>query len=637
MKKQSTTKLFQIIFVMTLMLAMSFSNSALIAQEQEEGTPEVSDPNDHIEISPALFKAIKDWQAKGKEQRIPLDEFLERSQAVDRETQPKVTKILNQLKGQDRGVGCNCVTVTVNSSFEVAPYNVHQYSPPESQGGLTTWYKDVVSGAATRQRLNLNSPTTNNEFEHGESINGDLVSSNSYARMSFNYLCTNGSLLPEDCACDKILYLKANYSGNSWVSTSAKGGWGNHYCFAAVEDDVAIFSIDQHLTDTQVTVLGGGQYQLSRAQDDTWNPAFWMNIVGLASSIVGVVEDFATVDWSDTVADVGGQIVTVFNTPIDIHHQEESDGSEYGNFAVSYDGGVTLSPNHIVTVAMISKGYIYGKGKGKFVSDSEHKSDYYLSAVLPYNDATPECCIEKYAKWVSGSMGVIGYPNLLNGVEAHTTLWGPWANLTDTNMDGNVDITNAIGYGYDVDQCIVCGLNDITGLTAKASGLNISSNTRPAILSWDGQMYVADYIVNVYDSDGNLIHTYNTTDTTITIPLTPGDYSFTVTAVCENGETKTSSENFFNVKPLFLDGDFQLVRFALSPNPGINEVTVSIDNFDRYRNLEMQIADSYGRVMYQASLQNARQRVNIQNWRKGIYFCTIINNGKPYTQKLIKN
>ena len=266
----------------------------------------------------------------------------------------------------------------------------------------------------------MNSPSHNNDYEYGKSINGDGVSLNSYARMSFNYICTNGVLFSEDCGCSKNIYLKAKYYGASWVSTSADGNFGNHACFAAVEDDVALFTIDQYLTDINVTVLDGRQYQLSRAQDDAWNPQFWMNIVDLASSIAGVVEDFDNgIDWSDTITEVGNQIITVFETPIDIHYQEEQNGSENGSFSMSYDGGVTLEPNHILTVSMISKGYIYGKGKGKFVSDSEHTSAYLISAVLPFDDSNPECCMEKYGKWVSGSLGAQGSTGLQNTISAY--------------------------------------------------------------------------------------------------------------------------------------------------------------------------------------------------------------------------
>ncbi|MCH2195665.1 hypothetical protein [Kordia sp.] len=268
--------------------------------------------------------------------------------------------------------------------------------------------------------MRLNSPSHNNDCEYGKSINGDGVSLNSYARMSFNYICTNGVLFSEDCGCSKNIYLKAKYYGASWVSTSADGNFGNHACFAAVEDDVALFTIDQYLRDTNVTVLDGRQYQLSRAQDDAWNPQFWMNIVDLASSIAGVVEDFDNgIDWSDTITEVGNQIITVFETPIDIHYQEEQNGSENGSFSMSYDGGVTLEPNHILTVSMISKGYIYGKVKGKFVSDSEHTSAYLISAVLPFDDSNPECCMEKYGKWVSGSLGAQGSTGLQNTISAY--------------------------------------------------------------------------------------------------------------------------------------------------------------------------------------------------------------------------
>ncbi len=635
MKKLSNVRnllKFNPILFIGLILLSSFNN-ALFAQKSNE----VLTPNDAIEISKELFNSLQLWQTEGKDQNIPLDQYLSQIADKKRGMESNISKLITQLKGNNkntRGTECNCALVTVNSSYDVAPSYSNQFSPPENQGGLTTWYKEQIYGTATRQRLKLNSPSTNNEYEYEKSITGDEVSSNSYSRLSFNYICTNGSLLPEDCGCSKTMYLKAAYYSKSWVGTSAKGGWGTHSCFAAVEDDVALFTIDQYGTDTNVTVLKGGQFQLSRAQDDTWNPEFWMNIVDLASSITGIVEDFDSgIDWSDTVSDVGGQIVTVFNTPVDIHFQEEEDGLEYENYTMNYDGGVTLHPNHILSVVMISKGYIYGKGKGKFVSDAEHKSDYFISAILPFNNSTPECCMEKYAKWVSGSMGAHGYTGLQNSIAAHATLWSPWDNLSDTTGDGNVNVTNHIGYAYKADQCVSCGEDPIIGLDVSAKGINIGSGTRPVHFSWDGQALVDNYIVKVYNSDGILIHTVNTNDTTIVISLVPGEYSFTVQGICENGESSISNSYSFIVKPLYADAEIEKL-VTLYPNPAQNEFTISYK--EEYKIFKVQVTDGQGRTFHEASISRGKHTVNISRWPKGLYFCKIEIDNHTQIKKLVK-
>ena len=56
---------------------------------------------------------------------------------------------------------------------------------------------------------------------------------------------------------------------------------------------------------------------------------------------------------------------------------------------------------------------------------------------------------------------------------------------------------------YQSDQCDVFGIEPVTGLSARATGINIGPNTRPAHLSWDGQA-------------GVLLHTVSTTNTTYT-------------------------------------------------------------------------------------------------------------------------
>lgn len=610
--------------------AFSLATFTAMAQEVKE-TQSTRIEGDNIEVTLELFNQIKSWQNK-RDAQLPLDAYLA-TQEISPDMQPKVATLLKQLRGGSRDTDCNCAVLTVNSSYDVAANYSNQFSPPENQSGLTTWYSESISGAATRQRLKLNSPTTNNEYEYEKSVSGDETSSNSYARMSFNYICTNGSLLPEDCGCGKTINLQANYYGDAWVATSATGGWGTHSSFAAIEDDVALFAIDQYQADTQITVLAGGQFQLSRAQDDTWNPEFWMNTVDLASSIVGIVVAINTgapINWGTSVTQVGTQIVNVFQTPIDIHYQEEEDGSEAANFSMGYSGGITLEPNHIVSVVMISKGYIYGKGKGKFVSDSEHRSAYLLSAVLPFNNSNPECCMEQYGKWVSGALGLPGSTALLNTIGAHQTLYAPWDNLSDTNGDGNVNINTSIGYAYRSEECQVCGIDVVTGLAVDATDLNIGANTRPVDFSWDGQAGVDYYQIKVYSNTGVLLYTYNTSDTSYTANLVPGDYSFSVTAICSNGESTVSGTYPFTVPPLVIRDD---IRFRMSPNPGKSDVEIKIENYEEYKTLEVQITDVRGITHHKSQITEGVHNINIQKWNTGIYFCKIIADNKQSTVK----
>lgn len=631
MKKHTfLQKCFTMLLVLSVLNVITYK---LTAQETKNTKIE----GDNIEVSLELFNQIKDWQ-NTREGQLPLDEFLATSN-VSREMQPKVETLLRQLRGGgSRDTDCNCVVLTVNSSYDVAANYTNQFSPPENQSGLTTWYSESISGAATRQRLKLNSPTTNNEYEFEKSISGDEISSSSYARMSFNYLCTNGSLLPEDCGCEKTLDLRANYYGDAWVATSATGGWGTHSSFAAVEDDVVLFAIDQYQTDTNITVLAGRQFQLSRAQDDTWNPEFWLNTVDLASSIVGIVVGVTggnAINWVTAVANVGTQIINVLQTPIDIHYQEEEDGSAPGDFSMDYIGAVTLGPNHIVTISMISKGYIYGKGKGKFVSDSEHRSAYLISAVLPFDDSNPECCMEQYGKWVSGALGLPGSEPLRNTIAAHQSLHTPWANLIDADGNGNVDVNTNIGFAYREKECKVCGIDVVTGLNVYAGGLNIGANTRPADLSWNEQAGVNYYEINVYSNTGVLLHTVNTVNTNYTIDLLPGDYSFSVTAICTNGESTVSGTHPFTVAPLQVDD--KEIRFKMSPNPGKSTIEIKVEDHTKFKTLALEITDVRGLSYYKSQIKNGMHKVDIRKWNTGIYFCKLTTDDKQTTVKqLIK-
>ena len=100
------------LFVLTV---VNLSTFKLKTQENQE----VKIEGNHIEISQELFDQIKNWQNK-RDGQLPLDKFLA-TKNISREMQPKVVKLMKQLRGGSRETDCNCAMLTVNSSYHVAP------------------------------------------------------------------------------------------------------------------------------------------------------------------------------------------------------------------------------------------------------------------------------------------------------------------------------------------------------------------------------------------------------------------------------------------------------------------------------------------------------------------------------------
>lgn len=638
----SKTKKKAIDFICLAILLIS--TGMTYAQEEHLKEENSVTPKESIEVSSELFNQIIAWQKSGSKQKIPLDQYLKQT-TTKQEDNVKTDQIIAMLKTTTaKGGECNCLTVTVNSSHDLAPASGGEYYPPESQGGLTTWARKDINGSATDQQLSLNSLDGNNSYEYQDEIASDSGSSNAYSRMSFNYLCTNGVLLPENCGCNKTVYLKTGYYGKGSVDTKIEGILNHRKAQGRVEDGAVVFAIDQYQTQAQVTVLKAGTLQVYRSQHEAWNPEAWMNYAKLAASVTTAI--LGEVDGA-TLGDLASQIATVANTPVTLQlGTEDSDGLAEKSFAVQYDGGLVLKPNHILTVQMISRGYIYGNGNRKFKVFSKRYSDYYMSAVLPFNNSNPECCTEKYAKWVSATMGAIGSTALQNSIGSHVTLWNPWSNLTDSDGDGNININTPIGFGTQIKECLICG-DPITGLSVTANSIVPGANLRPAKFSWNGQMLVQTYTVYVYNQNGTLIHTVNTADTFLTINLAPGNYSFKVKATCKNGNTVTSSLFPFIVKEVFIrDNPSPFDPGKNSISADTNEVTLYpnpnngkfIINLSSVKTDKIVIYDMLGRIIKEVKVLKGTDKVDIDlsGYPKGIYSVNILSGDQVISKKMIK-
>lgn len=618
-----------------------FFSSKVVSQEVRE--------INSIEISERLFNTIKLWQNEGENQRVPLDRYLA-SQINERND--TVNVIINTLRESlsKKSTNCGCITLSVNSSFDMAPASGGVYYPYEDQGGLTTWARTNVNGASSVQRLYLNSMDGTTDYEYSNIIDNQTGSSGAHARMSFNYLCTNGTLLPENCGCNKTIYIKSGYYGFGSVYTEVGGISNNRFARGSVDDASVLLKIDQYQSNVDLTVLKAGSMLVSRWQHEQWNPAAWTNYLNLAANVTGVVVAVVGGAPLPPLGNIANQIAVAANTPvINQLGSNDTNGTAQQSFAVNYDGGVTLIPNHIVTIQMVSSTRVFAKGNKKYRSHVNRTSDYYISAVLPFNDSKPECCMEKYAKWISGSsegysVQAYGTAGLRSGIGSHVTLWNPWNNLSDANGDGNIDINTAIGFGTNVKQCVVCGLDPLTGLSVRATGLNFATNTRPAVFTWNGQMNVSSYQLLIYNASGVLIHTITTSNPFATVNLAPGNYSFKVKAICSNGTSTLSSSVFFTVASLYAEPDKDVLAgknsalkgINLYPNPAKNSVVLSTNEDE---NIESYIIyDGYGFVVKkeQNRSQSNSLEANIEDLKVGIYLIEVTTDKGSYREKLIK-
>ena len=155
--------------------AMLFSSKAVSQEVREINS---------IEIPERLFNTIKLWQNEGENQRIPLDRYLATQVNEQNDT---ITFVINELRksiASKKSTNCGCITLSVNSSYDIAqPIGLGEYYPPEDQGGLTTWGRTDINGPSTRQRLNLNSLDGNTSYQYSNLIDNQTGTSSAFGRM----------------------------------------------------------------------------------------------------------------------------------------------------------------------------------------------------------------------------------------------------------------------------------------------------------------------------------------------------------------------------------------------------------------------------------------------------------------------
>ena len=83
----------------------------------------------------------------------------------------------------------------------------------------------------------------------------------------------------------------------------------------------------------------------------------------------------------------------------------------------------------------------------------------------------------------------------------------------------------------------------------------------------------------------------------------------------------------------------EIVNWVLLSNPATAYTTIQFNN--AASNVEMQIADANGEIMYSKSISsvqaNATEKISVSGFAKGMYFITIQMNGVVEHKKLIVN
>lgn len=223
--------------------------------------------------------------------------------------------------------------------------------------------------------------------------------------------------LPEECDCDRPLHISYQYSTSLIVKAEKKNcPWSMGA--AAQAEDLAVVVVHDIKTG-ELTALDAGKYMVSRKCDSGWNPDWWIALLNIGGT---VGEYYATSNGgSGNTNPTSGQIgnlidgiTTLIGTPFAI--QSGVCGTTDGD-QVLVHGNNTLSllPNRPIRITLFSSYYAKVKGYGCWRAEAGIASDYYLLGVVESElTEDPECCADKFATYIVGSLGSESVPDPLN-------------------------------------------------------------------------------------------------------------------------------------------------------------------------------------------------------------------------------
>jgi len=363
--------------------------------------------------------------------------------------------------------GCGCKVIT-QGNIEVTPREAieeFRIIPRSSQfiayaPGDKTYVDRFESGAAKFISLRQDEPAGGMSFQMSnlqEAGTPTGVTTQS-SELRFFLACLRGggysSNLPARCSCERPLYIKFQYTTKLHVEAEKKGCiWSKGAATQA--EDLAFLSVLNERTGN-LTALAAGQFMLGRSCNSGWNPQWWIQLLNVVNPVVQVFiqnEDNNTTNDLPTVAQIN-QFITalqgLIGTPF-VNQSGNCESLQQERTLVAEDRTLFLTPNNPLRIGLYSAYYVRTRGYGCYRAEAGIASDYFLMGVVesPFTE-DPECCADKFASYVVGSLStpengnvnvqaVHTTSNRLSQVGSRLSPFGTWNNHPETPL-GGVDL-----------------------------------------------------------------------------------------------------------------------------------------------------------------------------------------------------
>jgi hypothetical protein len=280
--------------------------------------------------------------------------------------------------------------------------------------GLTNRGYSITGPAKWQEQTSgghCDSGSANWETDDSQSTNGSPY----FASIGYNLMCTNHDELPAECACNKDIIVKADYTTqlNTSAATQRAFGWcwGSRGAAASAEDWAVL--IEHKIKSAEVTVLKGGRTNARSNCSSSLNTDFFVNYIKVAGVVAGkILEVQAANNNGNTqinglfptsfVDDLAQRVGTFINTPF--RNVQPCGNDQKDAQLIAYEGYRKLIPNNPVEYTMFSFSKLTNSGYTRWESRSRIISKFMLASILSPAGSNTNCCSAPLGNWISSTI-----------------------------------------------------------------------------------------------------------------------------------------------------------------------------------------------------------------------------------------
>ena len=332
-----------------------------------------------------------------------------------------------------RTQGCGCVVATVGRNFVApgsystvpgGPQAIAPFSENLTVKGSSdkTYTHRLEAGVAHYASLHQSEPsggmfyTMSNLPLPGDPNSDGLFTSSLRFQLGCSTAAGSPTNLPISCQCARPVEVEYAYSARTSVKAEARKCPWTRGAGAEVNEVALITSKTKN---GPLTVINAQTAISAIKFNSSWNAAFWVNVVNLAGEVAKAyikLQAASNGNISLTPADISiatGVINSLIITPY-VNNSGNQGTIVTANQLISGTYNTSLTPNNPLAIDMFSGYYLHTQGFGCYSAHAKTASDYYLVGVveseLP-DDRKSECCSDKFASYVAGSLGQLSTPN----------------------------------------------------------------------------------------------------------------------------------------------------------------------------------------------------------------------------------